>query len=399
MRVVERGLAPFSVVLETRGRTSGQPRRVPLVMVRRRGIRYLVSMLGPDVGWVRNAHAAGGRAAIIRRHREEVVLTEVPVGERAPILRRYLLVAFGARPHMKVRWNSPLRELEQVAAEYPVFRVDRATALTAPPRRSVVRVRGARRVLADAGDGCRGQRVTRSRVPRRRQRAPRHEPLGEAPGVEARGIRHERETRLEPARRQGDRRSRVAAQARVLERALAEQALGVDREPAALAEVEHVAVMEVAVQGDHVALVVEQRDREVGAPPVQRRRARRHTRRARGTRCGAARARAGPPPRARHRMPRAACRRSRRAPRWRRHPTPTPTSRRAIADRSPARGAPRRRRARARVPRRAPTTRREGRRPAVPPRGARSSASPAARSQCAPARASTSPSGTRRRRR
>jgi deazaflavin-dependent oxidoreductase (nitroreductase family) len=127
MRVVERGLAPFSVVLETRGRTSGQPRRVPLVMVRRRGIRYLVSMLGPDVGWVRNAHAAGGHAAIVRRHREEVVLTEVPVGERAPILRRYLLVAFGARPHMKVRWNSPLRELEQVAAEYPVFRVDRAT--------------------------------------------------------------------------------------------------------------------------------------------------------------------------------------------------------------------------------------------------------------------------------
>ncbi|WP_211195785.1 nitroreductase/quinone reductase family protein [Agromyces sp. H66] len=127
MRIVERGLAPFSVVLETRGRTSGQPRRVPLVMVRRRGIRYLVSMLGPDVGWVRNARAAGGRAAIIRRRREEVVLTEVPTAERAPILRRYLLLALGARPHMSVRWNSPLREFERVAGEYPVFRVDRAT--------------------------------------------------------------------------------------------------------------------------------------------------------------------------------------------------------------------------------------------------------------------------------
>lgn len=126
MRIVERGLAPFSVVLETRGRTSGQPRRVPLVMVRRRGIRYLVSMLGHDVGWVRNVHAAGGRAAIIRRHREEVVLTEVPVNERAPILRRYLLVALGARPHMTVRWNSPRRAFERVAGEYPVFRVDRA---------------------------------------------------------------------------------------------------------------------------------------------------------------------------------------------------------------------------------------------------------------------------------
>ena len=126
MRLVERGLAPFSIVLETRGRTSGAPRRVPLVMVRRRGIRYLVSMLGPDVGWVRNVRAAHGRAAIIRRRREEVVLTVVPVADRAPILRRYLLVALGARPHMKVRWNAPLRDFERVAADYPVFRVDRA---------------------------------------------------------------------------------------------------------------------------------------------------------------------------------------------------------------------------------------------------------------------------------
>jgi len=127
MRVAERGLAPFAIVLETRGRTSGAPRRVPLVMVRRRGIRYLVSMLGPDVGWVRNVHASNGRAAIVRGRREEVMLTEVPVAERGPILRRYLLVAFGARPHMKVRWNSPLRDFERVAGDYPVFRVDRAT--------------------------------------------------------------------------------------------------------------------------------------------------------------------------------------------------------------------------------------------------------------------------------
>ena len=54
------------------------------------------------------------------------MLTEVPVAERAPILRRYLLVALGARPHMAVRWNSPLREFERVAHRYPVFRVDRA---------------------------------------------------------------------------------------------------------------------------------------------------------------------------------------------------------------------------------------------------------------------------------
>lgn len=126
MRIAERGLAPFAIVLETRGRTSGAPRRVPLVMVRRRGVQYLVSMLGPDVGWVRNVHAADGRAAIIRGRREEVILTDVPVAERGLILRRYLLVALGARPHMKVHWNSPLCDFERVAGDYPVFRVDRA---------------------------------------------------------------------------------------------------------------------------------------------------------------------------------------------------------------------------------------------------------------------------------
>ena len=85
-----------------------------------------MSILGHDVGWVRNVQAADGRAAIIRRRREEVVLTAVPVADRAPILRRYLLVALGARPHMRVRWNAPLRDFERVAADYPVFRVARA---------------------------------------------------------------------------------------------------------------------------------------------------------------------------------------------------------------------------------------------------------------------------------
>lgn len=125
MRLIERGLAPFAVVLETRGRRTGRPHRIPLAVARWHGRRFLVSMLGPDPGWVRNVRAAGGRAAVIRRHREEVVLTEIPVAQRAPILRRYLLVAFGARPHMKVRWWAPLREFAEIAPNHPVFRIDR----------------------------------------------------------------------------------------------------------------------------------------------------------------------------------------------------------------------------------------------------------------------------------
>ena len=52
-----------------------------------------------------------------------VRLEEVDLAARAPILRRYLAVAPGARPHLPVDRRAPLEEFEQIAAEFPVFRV------------------------------------------------------------------------------------------------------------------------------------------------------------------------------------------------------------------------------------------------------------------------------------
>jgi hypothetical protein len=87
------------------------------------GQRYLVSMLGEQVQWVQNVHAAGGRAVLRSGGREEVHLEEVPAEQRAPILRAYLQRAPGARPHVPVNKDAPLAEFEQVAAAFPVFRV------------------------------------------------------------------------------------------------------------------------------------------------------------------------------------------------------------------------------------------------------------------------------------
>src|SRR2546429_502665 len=54
------GIAPnYLVTLEVRGRRSGRTVSLPLVMAVVSGERYLVSMLGPDANWVRNAKAAG----------------------------------------------------------------------------------------------------------------------------------------------------------------------------------------------------------------------------------------------------------------------------------------------------------------------------------------------------
>ena len=42
---------------------------------------------------------------------------------RAPILQRYLQVAPGARAHFPVDRRAPLREFQQIADKFPVFRV------------------------------------------------------------------------------------------------------------------------------------------------------------------------------------------------------------------------------------------------------------------------------------
>lgn len=118
------GIAPnYLVTLEVRGRRSGRIVSLPLVMAVVEGERYLVSMLGPNVDWVRNAEAAGGHVTLRHGRREQVHLEEVPVDQRAPILKAYLKRAPGARPHVAVDKDAPLSEFEKVAAQYPVFRV------------------------------------------------------------------------------------------------------------------------------------------------------------------------------------------------------------------------------------------------------------------------------------
>lgn len=118
------GIAPnYLVTLEVVGRRSGRPISFPLVMAVVNGERYLVSMLGRDVAWVRNLEAAGG-AAVMRHGRvERVQLEPVPVAQRAAIVKAYLQRAPGARPHISVDKDAPLAEFEAISDRIPVFRV------------------------------------------------------------------------------------------------------------------------------------------------------------------------------------------------------------------------------------------------------------------------------------
>ncbi len=118
------GVAPnYLVVLEVRGRRSGRTIALPLVMVIVGEERYLVSMLGEDVNWVRNVRAVGGNVTLRHGRREEVRLEEVVVDRRAPVLKTYLKRAPNARAHLPVPEDAPLADFEQVASRFPVFRV------------------------------------------------------------------------------------------------------------------------------------------------------------------------------------------------------------------------------------------------------------------------------------
>jgi F420H(2)-dependent quinone reductase len=124
-------ILPIATVLEVRGRSTGEPIRLPVATVRCKCSWYLVSMFGEGSGWVKNVRAAHGDVILTHGRRRPVHLAEVPVARRAPIIKRYLLFAWGARPHMGVRWNDSLAAFEAVAADYPVFRID--DRLQSPP--------------------------------------------------------------------------------------------------------------------------------------------------------------------------------------------------------------------------------------------------------------------------
>lgn len=112
-----------AVTIEVIGRKTGRVISFPLVLTRYDGQRHLVAMLGERANWVHNVRAAQGRAVLRHGRSEAVRLVEVDPATRAPILRRFLELAPGARGHLPVDRDAPLAEFEQIAQQHPVFRI------------------------------------------------------------------------------------------------------------------------------------------------------------------------------------------------------------------------------------------------------------------------------------
>ena len=80
-------------------------------------------MLGEQCNWVRNVRAADGVATLRHGRVERVYLSEVPVEQRARVIKRYLELAPGARPHIPVDRSASVGAFQTIAADYPVFRI------------------------------------------------------------------------------------------------------------------------------------------------------------------------------------------------------------------------------------------------------------------------------------
>jgi deazaflavin-dependent oxidoreductase (nitroreductase family) len=100
------------------GRSTGQPRKTPVIPVEHEGARYLVSTRG-EANWVRNLRAADGRGQLQDKASSEAFLaTEVPVEQRPPIIAAY-------RPTAGKSVDKYFTSLPD-PADHPVFRIQPA---------------------------------------------------------------------------------------------------------------------------------------------------------------------------------------------------------------------------------------------------------------------------------
>jgi deazaflavin-dependent oxidoreductase (nitroreductase family) len=121
-------------LLTVRGRRSGQPHTIPVLLVEQDGERFLVAPYGV-VQWVRNIRAAGTATLTRGRRSEAITVIELAAQKAAPVLKQYLAKAPAARSYFDATKDSPLEAFEREANRHPVFQIMRVAVPTEQERR------------------------------------------------------------------------------------------------------------------------------------------------------------------------------------------------------------------------------------------------------------------------
>jgi deazaflavin-dependent oxidoreductase (nitroreductase family) len=114
-------------LLTTTGRTSGQKRTTPVILVQGGHERWLVSPYG-QVGWVHNVRA--DPEVSLRRGRKTEVLRAEEAGPQAagPVLQRYVRNVRVTAPFFDAKGNDPVERFVEEASRHPVFKLVEDTA-------------------------------------------------------------------------------------------------------------------------------------------------------------------------------------------------------------------------------------------------------------------------------
>jgi hypothetical protein len=111
-------------ILSIPGRKTGKMRSTPVAVLRVNGQRYILT--GLETGWVKNARAAGWGLLSYGHRSERVVLVELPVEERPPILREFPVQVPGGVSMFErlLDWPADPEAFAQAAPRCPVFRLE-----------------------------------------------------------------------------------------------------------------------------------------------------------------------------------------------------------------------------------------------------------------------------------
>jgi hypothetical protein len=117
-----------TVILQVKGRLSGQLHSTLVTWAEYAGSRYLVVMPTKEPQWVKNMIADAGHVMLRHGpHRKDVVLRDVPPERRAAILQvwyRTTSVSSHPRQHFGIDADAGIEEFERLALSHAVYRCE-----------------------------------------------------------------------------------------------------------------------------------------------------------------------------------------------------------------------------------------------------------------------------------